>query len=117
MDILLDNNGDLKIEKGDLVIGDSLAQKIIIKLQWHEGEWRWNQEEGIPYMELMGKNPDLERIEDIIREKLFDLEAVTNVKEVELLLDVKKRSITIFFEAETDSETVKDEVRLWINTE
>ncbi len=41
MDMLLGSNGDLLISpQGDIVLGESVAQKINIRLKWFEGEWR-----------------------------------------------------------------------------
>ena len=54
MDILLDRSGDLLLsDTGDIVLNDSVAQKIRIRLLWFEGEWKWDREEGIPYLSLI----------------------------------------------------------------
>ena len=50
MDILLSADGDLFLsEKGDISLTESVAQKIKIRLKWWLGEWRWDEEEGLPY--------------------------------------------------------------------
>ena len=69
MDILLDANGDLDISKrGDISLGDSVAQKIRIRLLWFEGEWRWDTDEGLPYFDgLLVKNPDVDEFEGLIK--------------------------------------------------
>ena len=47
MDILLNSSGDLYIsETGDIALGNSVSQKIRIRLLWFEGEWRWDTGEG-----------------------------------------------------------------------
>lgn len=114
MDIMLDPSGDLFISKdGDIVLENSVAQKIRIRLLWFEGEWRWDKEEGIPYKDdLYIKNPDIDAFETAVREKIFEVEEVTEVKSVEIDLDGKTRTAVIRFTALTDYETIREEVRI-----
>ena len=54
MDILLSADGDLYLtETGDISLVESVAQKIKIRLRWWLGEWRWDEEEGMPYLSLI----------------------------------------------------------------
>lgn len=112
MDILLDVSGDLFTGKnGDISIGESVAQKIKIRLKWFEGEWRWNREEGLPYMEsLLVKNPDTDFFEGVIREKIFEVDEVMDVEEVSVTFDTATRQAKIRFVANTDYETIREEV-------
>lgn len=112
MDVLLDNTGDLHIsKKGDIELTNFVAQKIKIRLKWFEGEWRWRKEEGIPYFEhVLVKNPDTDYIESLIRAKIFEVEEVTEVKNVAVTFDRESRTATIRFTAITDLETIKEEV-------
>lgn len=111
-DIML-SDGDMFLKNGDIVLEDSVAQKIKIRLLWFEGEWRWNKEEGLPYFsDILVKNYDTNYIESIIREKIFEVDEVTEVKEVTLLADRKTRVATIRYTALTDYETIKEEVRI-----
>lgn len=114
MDILLNTNGDLCITPdGDIAIGNSVAQKIRIRLLWFEGEWRWDVDEGMPYKDsLLIKNPDTDYFESIIREKIFEVEEVTEVKEVVVTFDRWTRNALIKFTALTDEETIKEEVNI-----
>lgn len=114
MDILLDSNGDLFLSpKGDIVLGDSVAQKIRIKLLWLEGEWKWDREKGMPYMEsLLVKNPDTDFFEGVIRSKIFEVDEITEVKEVSVTYDNKSRKAVIRYTALTDYETIKEEVAI-----
>lgn len=114
MDILLSTDGDLYItEKGDIALANSVAQKIKIRLRWWLGEWRWDEDEGLPYRdELFVKNPDTDRFEQLIREKIFDVTEVTEVKDVSVEYDREKRTCSIRFTAVTDSETIRDEVKI-----
>lgn len=112
MDIVLDNMGDMYVSKnGDIRIENSVAQKIRIKLLWFEAEWRFDKEEGMPYKEsLLIKNPDMDYFESVVREKIFEVEEVTEVREVVVTYDKKNRSACIRYTAMTDYETIKEEV-------
>lgn len=112
MDILLDGSGDLLVtEAGDILLADSVAQKIRTRLLWFEGEWRWNREEGMPYMEsLFVKNPDTDRFEAAVREKIFEVNGVVDVKDVRVCRDPRTRVAAIRYVALTDYETIKEEV-------
>ena len=114
MDILLNADGDLYLSpKGDIALGNSVSQKIRIRLLWFEGEWRWNTDEGIPYLtELLIKNPDTDYFESRIREKIFEVEEVTEVKDVTVVYDREKRTAAIRYTAVTDYEIIRDEVKI-----
>lgn len=114
-DILLDNDGDIVInEDGDIVLEDSVKQKVMIRLNWLDGEWKWDTEEGLPYLsELMGvKNPDTDHFESLVREKIFEVTEITEVDDVSLTFDKKTRKALLSFKALTDTETIKEEVRI-----
>lgn len=120
MDIMLDRSGDLYLSPmGDIVLADSVAQKIAIRLKWFEGEWRWNRDEGLPYFQsLLIKNPDLDLMEAQIRAKIFEVPEVTEVKDVSITPNNETRSAIIRFVALTDQETIKKEVKIqWQITE
>ena len=112
LDILLDTTGDLYISpSGDIEIKESVAQKIKIKLLWFEGEWKWNVEEGMPYKDrLLIKNPEIDYFEGVIRQKIFEIEEITEVKDVNIEFDTHTRSAVIKYIALTDYETINEEV-------
>lgn len=114
MDVMLEKSGDLYISpEGDIVLGESVAQKIAIRLRMFEGEWRWDPDEGNPYFQyLFQKNPDIDYLESAIRAKIFEVPEVTEVKEVSITVDPKTRSGIIRFVALTDQETIKEEVKI-----
>lgn len=114
MDIMLDKTGDLFIsQNGDILLENSVAQKIRIKLLWFEGEWRWNKEEGLPYFtHLLVKNPDTDYFETVVREKIFEVDEVVDVKDVQIVFDSKTREAVIRYTALTDFETIKEEVKI-----
>lgn len=114
MDIMLDNSGDLFItDRGDIVLANSVAQKIKIRLRWLAAEWRWDEEEGLPYKEeLLVKNPDTDFFESLIRAKIFEVDEVTEVQDVAIQYDAKTREGVIWYVALTDFETIREEVKI-----
>ena len=114
MDILLTENGDLHLtSKGDIALSDSLAQKIKVRLKWWLGEWRWDEEEGLPYRDdIFIKNPDTDAFEMAVREKIFEIDEITDVKDVSIKYDAKSRDCKISFTALTDTETIREEVEI-----
>jgi len=120
MDILLDGSGDVCISKqGDILLGDSISQKVKIKIQWFAGEWRWNPEEGLPYFDsLFIKNPQIETFKNELRRVIFDITEITEIKDVSISFDNKTRVGTISVYALTDTETIREEVEVqWKITE
>lgn len=114
VDILLDKNGDLYFEGADIVLANSVRQKINIRLQWFFQEWRWDDEAGIPYFEyLFIKNPDLDQIKEIIEEQIFNVDEVTEVNDVSIEIDNKSREAAITYEVATDEETFREEVIIY----
>ncbi len=118
LDILLDHAGDLYIsDTGDIKLGDSVAQKIRIRLLWFEGEWRWDEEEGMPYFDrLFVKNPDMDYFESAVRERIFEVDEVTEIKEVSVSYDRRSREAKIRYVALTDLETIREEVKIRCQT-
>lgn len=113
MDILLDNNGDLAIKGTDIVLANSVCQKIKIRLKWFFKEWRWDDEAGVQYFEyLFIKNPDLDQVKEMIEEQIFNVDEVTEVNDVSIEIDSLKRIAVIRYEAVTDEKTFKEEVMI-----
>lgn len=114
MDLLLDASGDLVVSKsGDISLTDSVAQKVRIRLKWLESEWRWNPNEGLPYLQqLFVKNPDTDTFESLVRAKIFEVPEITGVEDVSITYDKHTRKARIYFVALTDNETIREEVSL-----
>lgn len=114
LDILLDRaTHDIAFTpKGDIRLENSVAQKIKIRLLWFLDEWRWAEDgTGLPYFdELFIKNPDTDMFESLIREQIFDVDEVTDVPSVSVTYDAQTRTGVISFTAETDYETIQEEV-------
>ncbi len=114
MDILLDKSGDLHItQDGDISLEDPTLQKILIRLRWLEREWRWDRDEGLPYMDsLLVKDPDTDYFESVVREKIFEVDEVVEVREVSVTFDRRTRQASIWFVAVTDLEVIRKEAEL-----
>lgn len=112
MDILLDSSGDLYVSpKGDIALENSVAQKIKIRLNWFLGEWRWDVDKGMPYKDnLLVKNPNIDYFKGVIRSKIFEVDEVTEVKDVSITYDKQTRLAAISYVAITDYETIRDEI-------
>lgn len=114
MDILLGENGDLYFKNADIVLANSVRQKIKIRLKWFFQEWRWDDEAGIEYFEyLFVKNPDLEQVQEMIEDAIFDVDEVTDVNYVNIAVDASTRKAVITYEAVTDEETIKEEETIY----
>jgi len=113
VDILLEN-GDLCFRNGDIVLKNSVRQKINIRLKWFFQEWRWDDELGLPYFEhIFIKNPDVNQIRELIEDEIFNVEEVTEVNDVTISIDKTSRKAIISYEAVTDQETYREEVAIY----
>ncbi len=114
MDILLDKNGDLFLDRADIILANSVRQKIIIRLKWFFQEWRWDDEAGMEYFEyLFVKNPDLDHVKEMVEEQIFNVDEVTEVNDVSIEIDSLSRQAIIRYEAVTDEETFREEVIIY----
>ncbi len=114
MDILLDKSGDLYLDRADIILANSVRQKIKIRLKWFFQEWRWDDEAGMEYFEyLFVKNPDLDHVKEMVEEQIFNVDEVTKVNDVSIEIDNLSRRAVIRYEAVTDEETFKEEVMIY----
>lgn len=114
LDILLDSGGDLKVsETGDISLTESVRQAIIIRLRWFLGEWRLGPLNGLDYWgTVLVKNPNLVKIRQAIRNEIMTVKEVTAVNDLQLTHDKKDRTLVVRYEAVTDEETFRDEVKI-----
>lgn len=113
MDILLDANGDIKLDKKDICFSNSIVQKIKIHLQWFLREWKWNEEIGMPYFEeFFVKNPNISLLKMRIREEIFKIKEITEISSIEIILSRKEREVKILFIVRVEEETIKGEVSI-----
>ena len=112
MDILLDKNGDLFLDRADIILANSVRQKIKIRLKWFFQEWRWDDEAGMEYFEyLFVKNPDLDHVKEMVEEQIFS--EVTEVNDVSIEIDSLSRRAIIRYGAVADEETFREEVIIY----
>ena len=113
MDILLNSDGDIKLDgRGDIILANSIVQAIQIRLQWFLGEWRWNKEYGLPYYEkLFQKKPNLIYFQGLVKQEILSVEGVVDAT-VTITQDAATREGLIKFVAYTNGETIKKEVMI-----
>ena len=111
-DLKLDADHDLTLENGELVfVGkttdtddliEEIKQRVKIRLLTAKGEWLYDIEKGIDYMgRIFAGHLEDEAREAHIRAELSDVEGVTMVREIELILDDETRGLTVNAEIET----------------
>ncbi len=113
-DILLDENGDLKLsETGDIQITDSVVQAISIRLRWFQNEWKLGPELGIPYYEeVLTKNPSIASLEDRMLSAIYDVEEVTDVENLTLKLDAHTRKLSVSFRVYAGDKAIEGRLTL-----
>lgn len=105
MDLALDANGDLLVERGDLALVDGLdaiAQHVAIRLQFFQGEWFLDQRVGIPYFQqVLVKAPNLTAVRSLLRDAVTTTPGVIAIVKFDLELGVD-RTLRVDFDASTD---------------
>ena len=111
-DLKLNNSGDLEIsDTGDVMLTQSVRQAVEIRLRWLFGEWRFAPEAGVPYFDrIMVKKPDIEGIEQILRTEIMAVDGMTDVKNLQVVIDAKSRVATITFDGTSEGENFSEEV-------
>ena len=114
LDILLDKSGDLSLsEDGDIRVGYSIPQAVLVSLRWIEDEWRFGPEIGFPWLtQVFTKNPNLRLIAQYIRRTIMEVDGVTKAKVDITEYDPRHRSLTVHYWVETEDETYEEEVIL-----
>lgn len=114
LDILLDSDGDLKVsENGDISLTQSVRQAIRIRLRWFLTEWRLGPGIGLDYWgTILVKNPNIVKIRQAIRNEILTVEEVKAVNDVRVDYNAKTRLAVVTYEAVTDEETFKEEVKI-----
>lgn len=98
--------GDLVLRDGDVLLIDNaerVAQQILITLRFWLGEWFLDTKDGIPYLEyVLVKSPNLLHIRQIFTEAMEKVDGVRRVEKMNLVFDVKNRSLRVDYEVSTD---------------
>lgn len=111
---------DFQLEQGDIVIknkdimliseDDLLRQKIEQVLGTNKGEWEFDEEEGIPFSELLTKQLDEDRVEDAIRSALLQVDETLELEALEIKKEERTAYIQFVVKKENGTmlEVVKD---------
>lgn len=114
LDILLDGDGDLAVsDTGDIALTQSVRQAILIRLRWFLTEWRLGPGIGVDYWgTILVKNPNLVKVRQAIRNEILSVDEVQAVNYVKVDYNAKTRQTVITYEAVTDEETFREEVKI-----
>ena len=103
--------GDLVLRDGDVLIIDNaerVAQQILITLRFWLGEWFLDTKDGIPYLEyVLVKSPNLLHIRQIFTEAMEKVDGVKRVEKINIVFEVKNRSLEVDYEVTTDYGLIK----------
>ncbi len=69
-DILLDAQGDLLFENGDLVIGESLEQEVAMLLQVNKGEFKEDPIVGCDFIKMLKGNVSELELKKVVKIQL-----------------------------------------------
>lgn len=114
LDILLDKSGDIHLSPdGDISTTDSARQAILIRLRWIFAEWRLGPEFGFPWFEeVFVKNPNTEKIRQIVRNKIMSVKNVRDVNVSKVVFDKANRTAVVKYSGKVCEEIFEDEVIL-----
>ena len=106
-DLAMDiNNHDLVLLNGDLMCIDNaerVAQQIKVTLCFWYGEWFLDTTDGTPYLEyILVKNPNPSHIRQILSERIKSVQGVRNLLSMDILYNVRKRTLDVEYKADTD---------------
>ena len=115
LDIKLNARGDIDVSAvGDISITESIRQAILVRLHWIFREWRLGPEMGFPWFEeVFVKNPNTERIRQLVRNEIMQVEGVKAANVKSAVYDRAKRASTFSFTCTIGNETYMEEVTLY----
>lgn len=115
IDIKLDSNGDIDVSAiGDISLTNSICQAILVRIRWIYNEWRLGPEIGFPWFEeVFVKNPNTEYVKQLLREKILEVDGVTDATVDELHYDQRSRTCKIIYTACAGEEVFREEVKLY----
>jgi hypothetical protein len=96
-DLLLDDDGDLALVDGQIVLVEGVAevrQSLQQSLRFLSGEWFLDTRMGVPYRELKEKTSDLSLFRSVVTKVARDVDGVLEVLALELDLDRVTRELT-----------------------
>jgi hypothetical protein len=109
-DLWLDDEGDLVIENGDLVLTtgqEAIKQHILQRLKSYRGEWFLNIEDGVPYFQdILKKNPNPRAVDGALKVAIVETPGVTELTSFDLKYDTLTRGLKLSFSCNTISGSV-----------
>ena len=113
-DLKLTPAGDLALApEGDVIITNSIAQAIRIRIRWFLGEWAFNPELGLPlFEEILKKNVSITYAEQLITEQILEVAGVSKVDSIDISVDRAKRVMSVSFLASTVEGLITEEVSI-----
>ena len=107
IDLLLNEDGDIKIENGKLSLTGKVAQKVVITLKTFLGEWFLDDEEtvGIPYFQsILGKKISKEKLDQIFKNKILEIEEVLKIDSLSISTTEGKVKINVKFTSKNNTK-------------
>ena len=104
MALLLDETTwDLALPVRKATASEQIRQSVKIRLMTRRGEWQFDLDQGLPYVEAMlVKNPDLALLESIVRAEVLLVPGVISVARASVELDATTRALSIACDLVTD---------------
>lgn len=107
IDIELDNEGDILIERGDLQLTkgtQAIAQRLKIRLQFFRGEWFLDDKPGVPWFQsILKKQVSPLSVATIFREEILATPGVSDVQVTLARFDTAARLYSLSFSAVADT--------------
>ena len=111
VDYLLDDNGDIALVNGSIVLTDTIEQsskqQTLISLSTYKGEWDFNILAGIPWIKnennnisVLGKGTK-QLLDSLVQQDILDREDIVKIVEYTSVLDKSTRALSLSFTAET----------------
>lgn len=116
-DILLEDNGDIYINKetGDITLVSSIRQAVMIRLRWILGEWRLGPGIGLPWFEeILVKKPNVERIKTTLCKEILKTDGVLSAEITEFEIDNKTRVACVRFRILTTESDYWEEAEIYV---
>lgn len=109
-DLALDDNWDLEIVNGDLVILDpvsTITQLLRQRLSMFLGEWFLDASKGVPYFEdVLKKDVTLEIIDSILKTVVLETPGVEDLLSFVLDYDPDGRTFSVAFQATHKNDVI-----------
>ena len=100
--LLLSEDGDLVIERGDFVEiegVDEIVQRFRFILRTNKGEWFLNPDEGIDFKVFWQKLPDEEEIRLALEDAASQVPEIDRIENIRIDFDRRNRVLTVSFVA------------------